>query len=176
MDTNTETDNSSNVETGEVVDTTENNESVETVEQTESRREFSDYEKQLYNQLQAEKAKAEKLKKELEAKAVAPQQTKKEDKVTTLTREEAIAFAKGFDEADVDEAKFISERTGVPLLEAFNTTRFKSYKETKELDRKNEEASMRASRGSQVKPKKTLSSTGLSDEEHKAMALERMRK
>ncbi len=105
--------------------------------------------------------------------------TSKESKVetddsNTLTREEAILFAKGLEEEDVDDIKFIADRKGINLIEASKTREFKTLQKTREVDKKNENAQLRASKGSKVTRKKSFQTENLSAEDHKRLFEEKM--
>lgn len=142
----------------------------ETQEETpheEPKREFSQYEKELYAQLQKTKAKV----KELEAggaKAPTPE-PKKETKSEGLTREEAKLYAKGFEDADIDDARFVADRKGISISEAIDTREFKTMKSERDREMKEQAASLRAASGSQSAPRKTLKTPGLTREEHRKL-------
>jgi len=95
-----------------------------------------------------------------------------ESELPTLTREETILFAKGTIDNDdeLDDAKLIAERKGITLTAAIETTAFKALKKERDIERKEEESNLPASRGSKTKQKQTLASKGLSTDEHKELA------
>jgi hypothetical protein len=181
MDNQLETLDSTNEQIGEVNDTTETVDTSEESAQLEqsTRREFSQYEKDLYGQLKAEKARTEKLKAELEAKS-APQQIKKAVSSTAdglPSREEYLAdilkVSKGFNDEDISDARLISNGKGLSITDAVNTEEFAALKKLRDDRKEIERAGMRASKGSQPKAKVSISSPSLSDDEHKRLFLER---
>ena len=105
-------------------------------------------------------------------KAVETKAPKKEQEQQALTREETILFAKNVldTDEDLEDAKFIAERKGIGLAEAVDTLTFKSLKRERDNEKKAEDSSLRASRGSKVKEKITLKSKGLSTDDHKRLA------
>jgi hypothetical protein len=125
-----------------------------------------------------QKVRAEK--REAELKAIKEQLNSKkpeETKVTsnqphqsTLSREEAILFAQGYDMESVDKLKIFSQVEGIGLLEAKESDTYKAWSAARDERRKSEDSELSASKGS-PKKKKELSTNlpGLSDEDHKAL-------
>lgn len=96
-----------------------------------------------------------------EAPQKAPQQ---------LGVEEVVLLANGMPEDLLAKLKVIAQVNGSSLIKAQQDPVFKGIKENFEKDLKQKEASLPASRGSgTVKPKKDLTTPGLSREEHMAL-------
>lgn len=171
-----ENPDSENTEGGESVDTDNNDAS----EQESSSEDF----KQLYENQKKRAEKAERRAKELEAAGTdtsrqtesdasnqSEQNTKAESstpKQDALSREEAILFAKGHSEEEVEFAHKVSQLEGISLREATENDIFTTWKSKKEQEDKQQEAQLGASRGSggQKKAKKP-SDPGLTREEHR---------
>lgn len=89
--------------------------------------------------------------------------------------DERILISQGMKTDLLKDLKTIAQLRGVSLLEAQNDSTFKRIKEDFEREEKVKDASMGASKGSQqAKPKVTASTPGLSKEEHKKIAMEKM--
>ncbi len=89
---------------------------------------------------------------------------------TGLSREEAILFAKGLSEQEVDQASKIAKIEGISLTEALNDDMFVAWKEAQERKAKSAKAQLGASNGSPQSPeKKSFDSKGLEREDHKAL-------
>ena len=95
--------------------------------------------------------------------------TEKTETPTGLTRDEAILFAKGFDEAEVEHAQKVATLQGVKLTDAVKDPLFTTWKSNKEAEAKRVQAQLGTSKGARTTVKKTLDTPGLSDEDHKAM-------
>lgn len=81
--------------------------------------------------------------------------------------EETVLLATGMPEELVKELKVIAQVRGVSLVKAQNDPIFTALKETFEKEKKKDEASLPASRGSATtKPKRDFTSPGLTREEH----------
>ena len=155
----------------EIEDESEEESEEETTEQPEEKKSLTREEKydkamQIANRYAPKEEKASKVVKK------APEQ-----ELPTLTREEQILFGTGVftEEADVEDAQLIVEhqaRKGnvITLAEATETSKFKSFKKERDIERKEEESNLPASRGSKTKQKQTLASKGLSTDEHKELA------
>lgn len=105
-----------------------------------------------------------KRRKEREAQAK-PTQTQTISKPSnSITRDEAVLFAQGFSEEDVDYLNVVAKGTGLPLKEAKEHPIFSAYLEKLESEKRNKKASMGASKGSTIK--KPVVMSGLSKEEH----------
>ena len=92
------------------------------------------------------------------------------EQATPLNVEEAVLLAQGFDEDLLPELKAVAQVRKVNLIKAQNDPIFVAVKEKFEKDKKREEASMPASRGSgSVKAKKDFTTPGLTREEHMAL-------
>lgn len=87
-----------------------------------------------------------------------------------LSREEAILFARGLTEEEVDKASKIAQLEGISLAEAATSDFFTTWKSAKEAKKKSEKAQLGASKASpKVVEKKDFSSSNLTAEEHKAL-------
>ena len=139
------------VETPESAETTEETPEVD-VEQLQATN------KKLYER--AKKAEADlKVLKSAEAKPASPQNV-----------EETVLLAQGLPEELLGELKVISQLRKVSLIKGQADPIFVAIKEKFEKDKKREDASLPASRGSgSIKPKKDFSTPGLTREEHKEM-------
>lgn len=105
-----------------------------------------------------------KRRKEREAQAK-PTQTQTINKPSnSITRDEAVLFAQGFSEEDVDYLNVVAKGTGLPLKEAKEHPIFSAYLEKLESEKRNKKASMGASKGSTIK--KPVVMSGLSKEDH----------
>lgn len=93
----------------------------------------------------------------------------------TLTREEAILFAKGFSEEAVEKLNQVAKATGKTLTEAQNDELFTAWQEKKEAEAKAEKARLGASKSSgSAKSSTGFTTPGLSAEEHKKLWKETM--
>lgn len=105
-----------------------------------------------------------KRRKEREAQAK-PTQTQTISKPSnSITRDEAVLFAQGFSEEDVDYLNVVAKGTGLSLKEAKEHPIFSAYLEKLESEKRNKKASMGASKGSTIK--KPVVMSGLSKEDH----------
>jgi len=112
--------------------------------------------------IRAEKAE----KKAKEVRVSAP----KEEKQDTPDVDERILRANGMPDELLKELKAIANARGIDLISAQNDKLFKLAKEDFEREAKQKEASLGSSKGSgNSQAKKSVSSPGLSKEEHKAM-------
>jgi len=112
--------------------------------------------------IRAEKAEAK-------AKAVRTS-APKEEKQDTPDVDERILRANGMPDELLKELKAIANARGIDLISAQNDKLFKLAKEDFEREAKQKEASLGSSKGSgNSQAKKSISSPGLSKEEHKAM-------
>ena len=115
------------------------------------------------------------------AQAMVKRYSPKEDKVqiqpkekevtkdTPLSREEAILYARGLTVEDVEDAQFISDKDGISLLSATESSRFKALKKDRDDEVKNSAAQLRASRGSKAQTKVSFSDSGLDKDTHKQL-------
>jgi hypothetical protein len=109
------------------------------------------------------------IKRRKEREAQAPQETKQTiNKINnTISREEAILFAQGFSEEDVDHLNLVAKGSGLSIKEAREHPLFVSYMEKQDMEKKARKASMGTSKGSSTTKKVDLSN--LSEDEHKAV-------
>lgn len=94
--------------------------------------------------------------------------TKAEPNLTnTLSREEAVLIAQGYDLETLNQIQVIAKGKGVSLLEAEKDPLFVSYKEKKDAEAKAEKAKLGASKGSGQKEAKVGFNSFESLEDHK---------
>lgn len=137
------------------------------VEETEAEEVTSEEQEKIDWKARALKAEATILKQK--AKAKEKEETPKEQS-SSLTREEAILFAKGLSDEEVEKAKKVAALEDISLTEAVNNDIFVSWKKAQEARRKAEEASLGASKGSaRTKPQKDFKTSGLTEEEHRQL-------
>lgn len=87
--------------------------------------------------------------------------------------EEVVLLANGMSEELLGELKAVAKVRGTSLIKAQNDPIFVALKENFEKEIKQKSASLGASRGAgAVKPKVTLSTPGLSREEHRRLTME----
>lgn len=117
-----------------------------------------------------------KRRKEREAQShqSSPTQTINTNQAQPITRDEAVLFAQGFSEEDVDYLNVVAKGTGLPLKEAKEHPIFAAYIEKQANEKKAKKASMGTSKGSTMQ--KTVSLAGISAEEHKNIWKEKMGK
>lgn len=110
------------------------------------------------------------LKKAEEALKAKEEQPKVSSQVPSqsISREEVILIAKGYNEQELEVAQGIAKGFGIPLTKAVEHEMFVTYKEKKDKETKSEKAKLGASNSSgsrrddKVKP-------GMSDEDHKEL-------
>lgn len=94
----------------------------------------------------------------------------------SLSRDEAIVIAKGYSEEELEQAKKVAALEGCKVTEALDKDLFKDWKKRRDDAAKQQQAQLPALRGSKVTQKKSFSTPGLSDEDHKALFNERQGK
>ena len=94
----------------------------------------------------------------------------------SLSREEAILFAKGFTEAEVEKMKKVAAVEGIKLTDVPANDIFTAWKAKQDAEARDREAQLGASRGGRSKVHKTFETKGLSDEEHRALFQEKIGK
>ncbi len=110
------------------------------------------------------------LEAKLEEKAGNTSEDKKVSSDTGLSRDEAILFAKGLSDDEVDKALSIAKNEGISPREAINGDYFKFWKEKQEKKEKSKQASLGTSKGSPKAVEKTSFNTkDSSREDHKAL-------
>lgn len=87
----------------------------------------------------------------------------------SLTREEAILFAKGLNEKEVERAQKIAQVEGIKLTEAVESDLFTSWKKLEDEKVKNANANLPPSKGSKSYQSKTFQTQGLTEQEHKEL-------
>lgn len=99
-----------------------------------------------------------------------PSDTKAQPNLTnTLSREEAVLIAQGYDLETLNQIQVIAKGKGVSLLEAEKDPLFVSYKEKKDAEAKAEKAKLGASKGSGQKETKPGFNSFESLEDHKKL-------
>lgn len=128
------------------------------------------------NEFKSVLARAKKAEAKLKETKVEPKPTQNISAETSSEDIQATVLRmNGMDEFLLKELKTIAQLRKVDLATAQNDPIFVAVKEKFEADQKAERARLGASRGSQQsKPKKTVSSQGLSDKEHKDLWKEHM--
>lgn len=125
--------------------------------------------------LQATNKKLYERAKKAEADLKALKGTKPPQATPQLDVEETVLLATGLPEELLGELKAIAQVRKTSLIKAQNDPIFIAVKEQFEKDKKKEDASLPAARGSgAVKPKKDTTTPGLSREEHMKLAREAM--
>jgi hypothetical protein len=94
----------------------------------------------------------------------------------SLTRDEAIILAKGHSEEELEQAKKVAVLENCTPVQALEKDLFKDWKARRDADVKQQQAQLPASRGARATVKKSLNTPGLSDDEHKQLAKERLEK
>lgn len=113
---------------------------------------------------------AKKAEADLKALKSAKQPVKQKQASSSVDVEETILLANGMDEELVEQLKKVAQVQGLSLIKAQNDPIFVAVKEKFEKDKKQEQASMGASRGSgQSKPRKDFKTPGLKEDEFKEM-------
>lgn len=152
----------------EVSDTVvEEQEVVEEVEETNDAPTLEDYER-LKKEKETLLAQKEHWRKKAET-IVKPKETLKnnETQSSSLSREEAILFAKGYTEDEVDLANKLAKVNGVNILEAIEDDYLKAKRNERLRKEKSEKASLPASNSvGRVKAEKPIGE--MTEEEHKA--------
>lgn len=150
------------VQDEEQVDTVE-------VEEVEGSAETIETEEDALAKAQAEAAKYRRLFEKSQKKPA--EQTKPQ--ATPANVEEVVLLANGMDESLMEQLKKVAAVNGTSLLKAQNDPIFVAVKEKFEREKKSSSASLGASRGSGgAKVQKSLSTPGLSREEHMRLAKE----
>lgn len=133
---------------------------------------------ELEEQLEQERdarAKAEELANNYKIRAEKAEKHKPEPKLSTqptnngVSREEAILFAKGFSQEEVEYALKVAKVEDASLLAAAETPMFKAWKQSKDEESKSQKASVGVSRrGQSYEPPKDFN-TVKTREEHMAL-------
>lgn len=168
MDNESKMDSNIENESGESVDTDNN-----TASEVDSNSEDKDY-KTLYENQRIRAEKAEARLKEKSPVSTDEKPTQKNTETATpknsLTREEAILFAKGLNEDEVEFAAKVAQIEGIKLTEAVNNEIFTTWKGKREAEEKRKNAQLGASRGSGSQKKtKSITDRGLTRDEHKEL-------
>lgn len=146
----------------------ESEEAAPVVTEQQPKKEYSEADKKLFavqKELELAKKKLARL-----ANGDSPEEKPKaKPKEDSLTREEVRAYAKGFDDEDIADAKLIAERNGLTLTEAFEHRQFKALKADRDAEIRSQKAAMRPTEGGSTAKKTTLKTEGLTPEEHKRL-------
>ena len=148
----------------EVVDTQD--ESTSGDEQTTGSNEELEKAKQAISQLTARAKKAEE---ELKKLKTSKETNANSNLTNTLSREEVVLIAKGYDDESFNQIQAIAKGKGISLLEAEKDPLFVSFKEKKEAEAKAEKAKLGASKGSGQKETKPGFNSFESLEDHKKL-------
>jgi hypothetical protein len=103
-----------------------------------------------------------------------PTQTINNNNAQPITRDEAVLFAQGYSEEDVDYLNVVAKGTGLSMKEAKEHPIFAAYIEKLDKEKKAKRASLGTSKGSTVQ--KATSLAGISAADHKQVWLEKMGK
>lgn len=122
--------------------------------------------RKLYARLQREKSKG---KPAAPPAPAAPAAAAPSAPATGLSRDEAILIAQGLSVEELDKAKKIADLEGIALLDVPKNDLFTTWKEKRDKEAKTQAAQLGASRGSKGSVKKSFTTPGLSDEDHKAL-------
>lgn len=140
---------------------TVDSEQEDTVDASEQLEELQKQNAQLKNYVKKLKGKKEETRTDLETPDVP---------VSDNAIQKQVLKANGMDESLIEVLEFISKEKGVDLLTAQSDGYFKHKQEAFEVEKREKEAQLGASKGSGAgKPKKTVSTPGLTKEEHKRM-------
>lgn len=161
MDENLQ-DGAETIISDEVVDTQD--ESTSGDEETTSSNDELEKAKKTISQLTARAKKAEEALKELKTS----KETNANSNITnTLSRDEVILIAKGYDDESFNQIQAIAKGKGISMLEAEKDPLFVSFKEKKDAEAKAEKAKLGASKGSGQKESKPGFQNFDSLEDHK---------
>jgi glycerol-3-phosphate O-acyltransferase len=145
----------------------------ESVEETEAEgSEEAEEQPDLSDELAQAKAEAAKWRRLAEKKAKSPQVSKEQSKeaTPTLSRDEAILFAKGLDEEAVEKAKKIAALEGIRASEAVDNELFIAWQDKRAKEKKQSEAALGASKTSAPrKAQKDFTSSDLTEDEHRKL-------
>lgn len=93
----------------------------------------------------------------------------KDKKPGALSREEAILFAQGLSEEEVEQAGKVAALQGVKLTEAVKDDLFTGWKAKRDKQVELQKAQLGGSKGAKASVKKTFDSPGLSDDDHRKL-------
>jgi hypothetical protein len=128
---------------------------------------FSDVVKERNEAREAARVAEDKLKATKEA--LEPKEPEAKAKSSdSLTREEAILYAKGYDDETVERLKKIATVEDVSILEAEQSDLFTAWKEKREVDTRNQSAQLGASNGSAPHVEESFK-PGMAKGDHKAL-------
>ena len=113
---------------------------------------------------------AKKAEQELKSLRTTPKPIQQKPASPQLDVEETVLLANGMDEELLGQLKKVAQVQGLSLIKAQNDPLFIVVKSNFEKEKKQQEASLPASRGSgQQKPRKDFKTVGLTEAEHRAM-------
>lgn len=119
-------------------------------------------------------ARLKRLEKEIKGDESKPETETKPESPASLSRDEAILIAKGFSEDELERAKRIAAVENIPLTQVPDNDLFKTWKERRDAEAKQQAAQLPSSKGARSTVKKTFATKGLSDDDHKALFNEKM--
>ena len=88
---------------------------------------------------------------------------------SALSREETILYAKGYTDAEVEQAKKVASVEGVSPLAAAESELFKTWKKIQDDKRKADDAQLGAAGGSSVRKSEKTFTDALTPAEHRAL-------
>lgn len=148
----------------------EEQESEESSDDSELREQLERLEKE-NKTLKIQKAKL----KEKKAEPVKKEVKNSNEASDQLSKDEAILYAKGRSEEEVEKVMKIADIEGISPLAANDSEYFKLWKERQDAKKEAQDTQLGASKGSvKTKPKKDVSSPGLSSEDHEALFKQKM--
>lgn len=110
------------------------------------------------------KVRAEKAEAKLKQTVVAPKSN-----TPSISKEELILIAKGYDEKAIDLLNVIAKGSGVSIKEAQESELFKSYEEKMAIEKKSSKAKLSASNSSGSFQPKAEVTPNMSKEDHKEL-------
>lgn len=158
----------------ETEDTTVEEEATE-----EEQADYSDNEKRLYARLKKEREKRQALEEEAKLlrekeetlkKTLNPEEVKKEEtpKTDSLSREEAILYAKGKNDDQIAHAKKVAALEGISVIEALDNPLYVAWEQKQVVDTTNQAAQLGASKSSAPHHEEGFV-PGMAKEDHKEL-------
>lgn len=120
-------------------------------------------------------AKAKELKEQLEALKSGSDTKTVNEPQTTLSKDEAILYATGFTDEQIETAKKVAQLEGIGIREAVNSDYYKALEAVKKEQEETRQVNLKTSNKSpKVAEKKSLESKDLSRDEHKELFMKRL--
>lgn len=152
-------------------DDTSHEEVEDTTEETQEESNTTDWEAEAKKW----KAIAERKSRKVQTSKQEKPQTISKPESNSLTEDDILVITTLQDRELIERARKIARLEGISLTEAVNSPMFNYAKQAYEEEQRKEKASMEASRGSGTRgQKKTLQTSGLTKEEHKALFNQRL--